>query len=240
MENKKLALTGLALIAALTLAGCTTSGSDVQETAAPSETSTSDTSNGSNSSDEGAEPVVVDYLAMTSEELLALQDDNVILRDQAEFTEAIEASIAAAEASGIIETNTVAGSTISTQNHLPSGLTSGVSFVTDAEGKAFEDTIQALPQDFLNLYSLKNSLDANAFRGYVKQANGEIILTLKPGEDESATLFIYVVFINADGLVEKLISTGTYQADAPIVETVVEYKTVDDALALIEGLGADS
>lgn len=239
MENKKLILPSIALIALLGLSGCATdSATSPEETAAPAETSApSDTSDAS--TDPEAPAPVVDYLSLTAAEIIALAEENVVLRDQEEFTEALASSAAAATELGLIETSKITGNSISTQYHIPAGLEAGITFVADEEGQAFEDTIATFDKGLTTLASLQATTEANAFRGYVKQANGEIILKLIPDE-EGTNVFVYVVSINEDGLISQIIMASRYDSEELVVVTEFSYETLDDALVLLESLNSDS
>lgn len=222
------------------LSGCTTTDS------AESETPNAEQSESANpeveSTEENQSPIAptIDYTALMPSELLALGEDNVIVRDREEFEQALINSIAKSELEGLVESSKIADGVFTTVNYIPGGKTSGVTFVLDEEDKAFEDSILLVEKTVLNLPSLKRSLEANAFAGFVKQPNGEIILKLVPGGESGESTFVYVVFVGEEGYITNLISTGNHEEVPRIVETEVTYGETEQSIQMLSQLSTSS
>jgi hypothetical protein len=237
--NHNFNLTSLMLITTLLLTGCVLD--EAEKAAAPIVAeSTVPQAQTETSAQPDIDMPKINYFALSSQELLDLAEDNVNIRDQKEFKQALSKSIANAEEEGVVEISRLQSGILTTSNYIPRMETSGVSFVSGEDGKAFEDSISNIDRSLLNLYSLNRSMEANAFRGITKQPSGEIVLKLVPGGISEGKVFVFVVSLNSNGLIENMISTSNYEEFSSIVETKVEYGSVEEASLMLAKLSTSS
>ena len=244
MENKKLLLTGMALIATLTLAGCATTPAEEPTTTnsaspTPSESGSSDGDGGGSTTSPNAGSAS-DYSKMTPEQFLALAEEGINAEAKAKFDAALTKSIAEADSKGMIEVYQSLGEPSYSEFHLPAGSANAVSFIVDKEGEPIKDTIETLPKEFSNLSNLDSGRIGGDYAGYALGKNGEVKITIKVSDGEKFMTFVYILYINDAGIIEKMYSSGDYKLNAPIVETKLSYETDAEAVAMLKKLESGS